>query len=200
MKCKLYAVNHSKLSSVPVVSGQLISTKDVSGFYYDMNSKRHALQPKDDVLYSLIAKANTTSTGVTTNVDYSVTSGSLEGKVNVNACVYESLEFVFYDRGTGTQFSARLHGLPYGDDGLYTYNWCNKACASLDTDTTQTVGGTSIIRETVYATGIVLSDGTFRVTAKTHISETVANGVVTMTESDITADNRVALLKIVGRR
>lgn len=200
MKCKLYAVNHSKLSSVPVVSGQLISTKDVSGFYYDMNSKRHALQPKDDVLYSLIAKANTTSTGVTTNVDYSVTSGSLEGKVNVNACVYESLEFVFYDRGTGTQFSARLHGLPYGDDGLYTYNWCNKACASLDTDTTQTVGGTSIIRETVYATGIVLSDGTFRITAKTHISETVANGVVTMTESDITADNRVALLKIVGRR
>ncbi len=200
MKCKLYAVNHSKLSSVAVVSGQLISTKDVSGFYYDMNSKRHALQPKDDVLYSLIAKANTTSTGVTTNVDYSVTSGSLEGKVNVNACVYESLEFVFYDRGTGTQFSARLHGLPYGDDGLYTYNWCNKACASLDTDTTQTVGGTSIIRETVYATGIVLSDGTFRVTAKTHISETVANGVVTMTESDITADNRVALLKIVGRR
>lgn len=200
MKCKLYAVNHSKLSSVPVVSGQLISTKDVSGFYYDMNSKRHALQPKDDVLYSLIAKANTTSTGVTTNVDYSVTSGSLEGKVNVNACVYESLEFVFYDRGTGTQFSARLHGLPYGDDGLYTYNWCNKACASLDTDTTQTVGGTSIIRETVYATGIVLSDGTFRITAKTHISETVANRVVTMTESDITADNRVALLKIVGRR
>lgn len=200
MKCKLYAVNHSKLSSVAVVSGQLISTKDVSGFYYDMNSKRHALQPKDDVLYSLIAKANTTSTGVTTNVDYSVTSGNLEGSVNVNACVYESLEFVFYDRGTGTQFSARLHGLPYGNDGLYTYNWCNKACASLDTDTTQTVGGTSIIRETVYATGIVLSDGTFRITAKTRISETVESGVVTMTESDITADNRVALLKIVGRR
>lgn len=200
MKCKLYAVNHSKLSKVPVASGQLISTKDVSGFYYDMNSKRHALQPKDDVLYSLIPKANTTSTGVSVTIDYSVTSGSLEGKVNVNACVYESLEFVFYDRGTGTQFSARLHGLPYGEDGLYTYNWCNKACASLDTDTTQTVGGTSIIRETVYATGIVLSDGTFRITAKTHISETVANGVVTMTESDITADNRVALLKIVGRR
>lgn len=200
MKCKLYAVNHSKLSKVPVVSGQLISTKDVSGFYYDMNSKRHALQPKDDVLYSLIPKANTTSTGVSVNIDYSVTSGSLEGDVNVNACVYESLEFVFYDRGTGTQFSARLHGLPYGEDGLYTYNWCNKACASLDTDTTQTVGGTSIIRETVYATGIVLSDGTFRITAKSHISETVADGVVTMTESDITADNRVALLKIVGRR
>lgn len=200
MKCKLYAVNHSKLSKVPVVSGQLISTKDVSGFYYDMNSTRHSLQPKDDVLYSLIPKENTTSTGVSVNIDYGVTSGSLEGSVNVNACVYESLEFVFYDRGTGTQFSARLHGLPYGDDGLYTYNWCNKACASLDTDTTQTVGGTSIIRETVYATGIVLSDGTFRITAKTHISETVANGVVTMVESDITSDNRVALLKIVGRR
>lgn len=200
MKCKLYAVNHSKLSKVPVVSGQLISTKDVSGFYYDMNSTRHSLQPKDDVLYSLIPKENTTSTGVSVNIDYGVTSGSLEGSVNVNACVYESLEFVFYDRGTGTQFSARLHGLPYGEDGLYTYNWCNKACASLDTDTTQTVGGTSIIRETVYATGIVLSDGTFRITAKTHISETVANGVVTMVESDITSDNRVALLKIVGRR
>lgn len=200
MKCKLYAVNHSKLSKVPVVSGQLISTKDVSGFYYDMNSTRHSLQPKDDVLYSLIPKENTTSTGVSVNIDYGVTSGSLEGSVNVNACVYESLEFVFYDRGTGTQFSARLHGLPYGEDGLYTYNWCNKACASLDTDTTQTVGGTSIIRETVYATGIVLSDGTFRITAKTHIAETVANGVVTMVESNITADNRVALLKIVGRR
>ena len=104
MKCKLYAVNHSKLSKVPVVSGQLISTKDVSGFYYDMNSTRHALQPKDDVLYSLIPKANTTSTGVAVNIDYSVTSGSLEGKVNVNACVYASLEFVFYDKARVRSF------------------------------------------------------------------------------------------------
>lgn len=200
MKVTFNAVKHSKLSQVAVSAGQLTATKDVCGFYYDMGNTRHALQPKDDVLYSLISTANTSATGVTGTIDYSVTSGTLAGKVTMTACVYESLEFVFYDRGTGTQFSARLHGLPYGSDGLYTYNWCGRATASMDVDSTQTLGGTSIVRETVYATATVAADGTFKITSKTHISETVTDGVVTMTESDISADNRVALLKIVGRR
>ena len=199
MQAKLYSVSRSKLNSVPFVNGQITVTEDVSGFYYDMGGVRHRLQAADDVLFSAINASNTTSTGPASSFDYTVTSGSL-GSLPMTACPYESLEFVFYDRGSGTQFSARLHGLPYGNGGMYTYNWCNKAAASMDVDTTQTIGDSNIYRETVYATAVVSADGTFKVTSKTHITESVSNGLVTMAESDVSEDNRVGLLKIVGRR
>lgn len=199
MQVKLYSVSRSKLNSVPIVNGQIIVTDDVSGYYYDMGGVRHHLQAADDVLFSAISASNTTSTGPSAAFDYTITSGSLGG-LSMTACPYESLEFVFYDRGSGTQFSARLHGLPYGDAGMYTYNWCNKATACMDVDTTQSIGDSNIYRETVYATAVVTADGTFKVTSKTHITETVSKGVVTMAESDVSSDNRVGLLKIVGRR
>lgn len=199
-KLKLFSVAHSLLNSIPVVAGQIVCTSDVNGFYYDFNSKRHKLQPADDVLYSLISKDNTTSTGVSGSISYTQDTGTLQGTTQLTACEYECLEFVFYERGSGTQFSAFLHGLPYGDDGLYTYNWCNKATCSLDVDTTQTVGDNNIYRETVYATVVLTADGTFTVTSKTHITETVQGGIVTMAEKDISEDNRVALIKVIGRR
>lgn len=200
MKLKLFSVAHNLLSSVPVVGGQIVCTDDVNGFYYDTGSKRNKLQPADEVLYSLVSKDSTTSSGVTGSISYTVDTGKLVGDMQMTATEFASLEFVFYERGSGTQFSAVLHGLPYGNDGLYTYNWCNKAMASLDVDTTQTIGDNNIYRETVYATVVLSADGTFNVTSKTHITETVQDGIVTMTEKDISKDNRVALLKVVGRR
>lgn len=200
MKLKLFSVAHNLLSSVPIVGGQIVCTDDVNGFYYDTDSKRNKLQPADEVLYSLVSKDSTTSSGVTGSISYTVDTGKLASDMQMTATEFASLEFVFYERGSGTQFSAVLHGLPYGNDGLYTYNWCNKAMASLDVDTTQTIGDNNIYRETVYATVVLSADGTFNVTSKTHITETVQDGIVTMTEKDISEDNRVALLKVVGRR
>lgn len=200
MRVKFYSVSHSDLDSLPVVGGQLIATSDTNGFYYDANGVRYKLKPSDDVLYSLIDPESTNASGITGSVDYTKDTGKLGSNLQFTAVEYESLEFVFYERGTGTQFSAFLHGLPYGSDGLYTYNWCNRATASLDTDTTQTIGDNNIYRETVYASVVVTADGSFTVTAKTHITETVKDGIVTMTEKDISGDNRVALIKVIGRR
>lgn len=200
MKAKFYSVNRSRLNEVPIANGQIIATKDVSGFYYDMSDTRHHLQAADDVLYCLLDKQYTNSLGFAGIVDYNVTSGSLGASFDMRACPYERLEFVFYDNGTGTQFSSMLHGLPYGENGMYTYNWCNKAVASMPTDSTRIAGNGIIKRETVYATAVVSSDNTFKITGKTLISESVENGIITMIEHDISEDNRVALLKIVGRR
>lgn len=200
MKLKLFSVAHSLLNSVPVVGGQIVCTDDVTGMYYDTPTKRHKVQPADEVLYSLINTDNVTSTGVTGAVSYSENTVSLGSNFQMTATEFSCIEFVFYDRGTGTQFSSCLRGLPYGSDGLYTYNWCNTALASLDVDTTQSVGDNNIHRETVYASAVLSSNNTCNVTSKTHITETVQNGIVTMTEKDISEDNRVALLMVIGRR
>lgn len=200
MKLKLFSTTHSKLDQVPVVGGQIVCSSDVNGFYYDMGATRNKLQPADDILYCLIPQKDVTASGYTGTVDYSVTSGTLNGVTDLTATPYESLEFVFYDRGSGTQFAARLHGLPYGSNGLYTYNWCGSTTASLDLDTTQTLGGTNIYRETLYANVAVTADGTFRITSKTRISETVEGHQLSITETDASSENRVALLKVVGRR
>lgn len=200
MKLKLFSTIHSNLGKIPVVGGQIVCSSDVNGFYYDMASKRNKLQPADDVLYCLIPAKDVTSEGYAGSVDYTVTSGTLNVSNPLTATPYESLEFVFYDRGSGTQFAARLHGLPYGQDGLYTYNWCPSTTASLDLDTTQTLGGTDIYRETLYVNVAVTADATFRITSKTRISETVKGHELSITETDASTENRVALLKVVGRR
>lgn len=200
MKAKFYSVDHANLSKVAVDNGQLIATKDVSGFYYDMGGMRHKLQAADDVLYCLIDSANTSADGFTGALDYTVTSGTLGNGFDMKSCPYEQIEFVFYDGGTNTQFSANIHGLPYGDNGMYTYKWCNKATASMPTDSSQILGGKSVQRETVYATAIIETDSTFKITGKTSIVESVDGDIITMTESDLSNSNRVALLKIVGRR
>lgn len=200
MRVKFYSVSHSKLEQLPIVGGQLVATSDTNGFYYDSNGVRYRLKPADDVLYQLIDPSSVTSSGVIGSISYTQDTGKLGTDLQFTAVEYESLEFVFYERGSGTQFSTVLYGLPYGSDGLYTYNWCNRATASLDTDSTQTIGDNNIYRETVYATVVVTADGTFTVTSKTHITETVQDGIVTMTEKDISGDNRVALIKVIGRR
>ena len=196
---KFYSVSKSDLSQVDVVNGQIVCTSDSNGMYYDANNVRYKQQPADDVLYSLFSTDQVTSSGVT-SVDYTKDTGKLGTNLNLTATEYRSLEFVFYDNGFGTQFSATLHGLEYGNQGLHTYNWCSKAIASYDTDSTQIMGDPEIYRETVYATVTVSADGTFNVTSKTHITESVTNGIVTMTEKDVSGDNRVALIKVIGRR
>lgn len=200
MKLKLFSVAHSLLNNVPVVGGQIVCTDDVTGLYYDTATKRHKVQPADEVLYSLIDSSEVTSTGVTGAVYYTQDNVSLGSNFQMTATEFACVEFVFYDRGSGSQFSTCLRGLPYGNNGMYTYNWCNKALASLDVDTTQSVGDNNIHRETVYAAAVLSSNNTCTVTSKTHITETVQNGIVTMTEKDISEDNRVALLMVVGRR
>lgn len=200
MIVKFFSTLHSQLNSVPVVSGQILCTSDVNGFYYDANDVRYKVKPADDVLYSLVSSENVTPTGLVGTLDYTKDTGVLGDSLQLTATEYAELEFVFYDNGQGTQFSSKLRGLPYGSNGLYTYNWCNKCVAVLDTDSTQTVNNNNIYRESVYATVVVSADGTFNVTSKTRISETVQDGVVTITESDISSDNRVALLQVIGRR
>ena len=200
MRVKFFSTSKADLNSVPVTDGQIVCTSDSNGMYYDVNGTRYKIQPADDVLYNLIDPSNVTSTGVTGSIDYNVNTGKLGTDLSLTATEYKSLEFIFYDHGFGTQFSAVLYGLEYGTGGLYTYNWCNTAMASYDVDSTQTMGRTEIFRETVYASVAVSADGTFNVTSKTNISETVSDGIVTMTEKDISADNRVALIKVIGRR
>ena len=199
MKVKFFSTSRSDLENIDVVGGQIVCTSDTNGMYYDVNGNRYKQQPADDVLYSLFSTDQVTSSGVST-VDYTKDTGKLGNNLTLTATEYKSLEFVFYDNGFGVQFSGTLHGLEYGNVGLHTYNWCNKVIASYDTDSTQIMGDPEIYRETVYATVTVSADGTFNVISKTHITESVSDGIVTMTEKDISEDNRVALIKVIGRR
>lgn len=199
MKLKLFSVLNRDVGSVPVSGGQIVCSSDRNGMYYDAGSTRYKQQPADDVLYSLFSKDQVTSSGVSI-VDYKKDTGDLSGNLQLTACEYKQIDFVFYDNGFGTQFTGSLYGLEYGEDNLHTYNWCNKVIASYDMDSTQILGGSNIRRETVYATVALTADGTFNVTSKTCLSESVSDGVVTMTEKDLSLDNRVALIKIIGRR
>lgn len=200
MKVKFYSVSSQEVSKLPVVGGQLIHLSDRSGLLYDANGKRYSLQPSDEVLYNLFDSQEVNSSGVVGTINYTKDTGVLGDGLVLTDTEFSSIEFVLYDRGSGTQFSAFLHGIKRSDKNSYTYNWCNKACASLDTDSTNVVKDGNIYRETVYATVTVSADGTFNVTSKTHITETVKNGVITMTEKDVSEDNRVALIKAIGRR
>lgn len=199
MKVKFYSIAKNLLDSVPVVGGQIVVTTDSNGFYYDMNGKRYSLQPADEILYELADSDNVTSSGLTGDFNYTVDTGTLGESIDLTATEFESLVFVFYDKGHNTMFEAVLHGLKYEED-LYTYNTCNTVMASLDTDSTQIVSDNNIYRDTIYARVSVTGDGTFRITSKTSITETVTNNVVTMTEKDISGDNRLALIKVIGRR
>lgn len=199
MIVKFFSTSKQDLSNVPVTPGQIVCTSDSNGMYYDVNGVRYKQQPADDVLYRLVPASSVNASGVTGVVDYTKDSGTLGQNLSLTATEYKSLEFVFYDNGFGTQFSSVLYGMEYGN-GLYTYNWCNKTIASYDTDSTQILGSNNIYRETVYATVTVTADGTFNVTSKTNITETVSDGVITMSEKDISGDNRLALILVIGRR
>lgn len=201
MKLKLYQVVRSKLRNVPLIGGQIICTSDITGLYYDMGAVRHKLQPSDTVLYSLIPESSTTSSGYSGTIDCTVTSGSL-GINSLTATEYKSLEFVFYDTSSQTQFSGILYGLPYGSNGLYTYNTFTKIRATLDLDNTDYTSSTdnSIRKETLYVSGNVTASGTFAITNKTSISEITEGNQSSITSSNIVSENRIALLTVIGRR
>lgn len=200
MKVKFYSVPYSQLNKVPVVSGQLIYTSDVNGVYYDMDNQRRKLQPASDVLYNLIDPSDVNEIGPQSAVSYTVDTGKFDKIPDGKNTEYSEIEFVFYDRGSGSMFSASLYGLKHGDGNLYTYNWCSVVKARLDIDNTQIANDGTIQRETVYASAVMLADGTFKVTSKTLIQESAKNDILTMTESDISGDNRVALIQVIGRR
>lgn len=200
MNLKLYQVVRSKLSNVPTVSGQIICTSDITGLYYDMGDIRHGLQPADAVLYSLIPESSTTASGYSGTIDCTVDSGILD-VTRLNRTEFKSLEFVFYDTLSQTQFSGILYGLPFGSNGLYTYNTFDKIRATLDLDNTDYTSSTdnSIRKETLYVSGTVSVDGSFAITSKTSISEITEGNQSSITSSNIVSENRVALLMVIGR-
>lgn len=200
MKVSFYEVSTSQLDSLPVVSGQLIALNDASGFYYDMDNVRRKLEPGSEVLYELFAIDEVTSSGPSYAVDYTIDTGTLEGLTDITNTQFSELEFIFYDKNNATQFSSRLHGLRYGNGNQYTYAWNSVVQTAIDLDTTPLIADTNIYRSTIYVTTKLLTGGTFSVTEKRIITETVKNGIVTMEEDDISEDSRVALIKVIGRR
>lgn len=198
MKLKLFSVSRSDLNNVPIVSGQLLCTSDINGMYYDIDGSRYKQQPADDVLYNLISIDTKDDTVV---IDYTRDTGSLGTGLDLTATEYKQLDFVFYDNGFNKQFTGSLYGLEYGNNGKFTYNWCPSFIASYNVDTTAILSSTSnIYRETIYVVVSVTADGTFTITSKTTLSESIVDGIVTMTETDISQSNRVALVKVIGRR
>lgn len=200
MNVKFYQLASDKLDDLPVVSGQLICLNDAYGMYYDMDDVRRKLEPGSEVLYELFATSEVSSTGPSAAVDYSIDTGTLAGLTDITNTSFSELEFVFYDKNNATQFSSRIHGLRYGNGHQYTYAWNNTVQTSCDLDTTPLISDTNIYRSTIYTTTKLLSGGTFSVTEKRIITETVKDGIVTMEEDDISHDNRVALIKVIGRR